>query len=847
MVRRMGVRGRLLLSFLGISAFALIAAAAAMYSFGEVGAVLARITEKRVPATLDSLALSRQAERIVVAAPRLLAVVDPGEQAAISGEIAREVDRLEQLHRGLDGRVDAAILDGLQRDIARMRVNLEQLDDIVAERLTLAAQRQKTTLRVLNTARTARRIAEPGRTLIESKLGEWRSAREDGDSRAVIETAEVTDSLDSLLPQQRAELVVATLTEATLRLASADEPAKLAVLAGPVQRALSQLEAHIGDFPPKLRPRADEQLATFQSGLVGEQGLITLRRRELEALASARAVLEENAAISEQLRAAVEQLVIGARGEMADATSDAASVQRVNASVLIAVVLLSLACSGLIVWLYVDRNLIARLTALSRGMQAVAGGSLRVPLPPSDGYDEIAEMARSLTVFRDTAVEIEDKGLREIETTRQRLVDAIESISEGFAFYDAEDRLQLCNARYRQLLYGGSDIEIEPGMPFEAIVRRAVELGLIREAGDDAQRYLEQRLAQHRDPGAPTLQRRTDGRWVLIAERKVTGGGTVAVYSDVTELKQREIELESANRRTQEAAAEIGRRHRELEVLSSKLAKYLSPQVYASIFAGKQEVKLASQRKKLTVFFSDIEGFTETADKMESEDLTQLLNQYLSEMSRIALEHGGTIDKYVGDALMVFFGDPETRGVKEDALACVNMAIAMQKRMDALGALWRNAGVERPLACRIGISTGYCTVGNFGSEDRMDYTIIGGAVNLASRLEHEAPAGGILISHETYAHVRDKVHCEAVGKIRVRGISDPVATYRAVDLYANLGAARKPLRAELPHLKLDADPERMSIEEREHAITVFREALRRLDGGSAQSDAPRSAPDVDPA
>ena len=288
------------------------------------------------------------------------------------------------------------------------------------------------------------------------------------------------------------------------------------------------------------------------------------------------------------------------------------------------------------------------------------------------------------------------------------------------------------------------------------------------------------------------------------------------------------MELEEANRRTREAAEEIGRKHRELEVLSSKLAKYLSPQVYASIFAGRQEVKLASQRKKLTVFFSDIAGFTETTDQMESEDVTQLLNQYLTEMSRVALEHGATIDKYVGDAIMIFFGDPETRGVKADALACVTMAIAMQKRMRELGALWREGGIERPIGCRIGIHTGYCTVGNFGSEDRMDYTIIGGAVNLASRLENEAPEGGILISYETYAQVRDEVRCEPMGRIQVRGIGHPVATFRVVDRHANLAPGRRPLHADLPHLRLEAEPERMSLEERRQAAALLRDAATRL-------------------
>src|SRR6202008_1982417 len=105
---------------------------------------------------------------------------------------------------------------------------------------------------------------------------------------------------------------------------------------------------------------------------------------------------------------------------------------------------------------------------------------------------------------------------------------------------------------------------------------------------------------------------------------------------------------------------------------------------YSSIFSGQSKVEIASTRKKLSVFFSDIADFTATADELESEELTGLLNQYLTEMAKIALEHGATIAKYVGDAILAFFGDPETRGVKEDAVACVTMAIAMQRRMREL-------------------------------------------------------------------------------------------------------------------------------------------------------------------
>jgi class 3 adenylate cyclase len=139
---------------------------------------------------------------------------------------------------------------------------------------------------------------------------------------------------------------------------------------------------------------------------------------------------------------------------------------------------------------------------------------------------------------------------------------------------------------------------------------------------------------------------------------------------------------------------EVSEKNAQLETLASKLAKYLSPQVYASIFASNQNVQLASQRKKLTVFFSDIVNFTETTDKMESEDLTHLLNHYLTEMSAIALDYGATIDKYIGDAIMIFFGDPESQGVNQDAIACVKMAVAMRKRVEELASEWREAGIE---------------------------------------------------------------------------------------------------------------------------------------------------------
>jgi len=262
--------------------------------------------------------------------------------------------------------------------------------------------------------------------------------------------------------------------------------------------------------------------------------------------------------------------------------------------------------------------------------------------------------------------------------------------------------------------------------------------------------------------------------------------------------------------------------------LASNLAKYLSPQVWESIFSGQQSVTLETRRRKLTVFFSDIRGFTELAEEMEAEALTDLLNNYLNEMARIALQHGGTIDKFIGDSVMVFFGDPETRGSKEDAEAAVSMAIAMRKHMKVLRQQWRSQGITRPLEIRMGLSTGYCTVGNFGAENRMDYTIIGREVNLASRLENAAEAGEILIPHETYSLVKDLVMCRDKGQISVKGFSKPVQIYQVVGLRRDLGAAPSFVEHEVPGFSMYLDTSSIRNNDKEAVVRALEQAARKL-------------------
>jgi class 3 adenylate cyclase len=470
---------------------------------------------------------------------------------------------------------------------------------------------------------------------------------------------------------------------------------------------------------------------------------------------------------------------------------------------------------------YVDPHIIRPVGRITSAMTQLAAGDTSVDIPGRDRGDEIGDMARALGVFRDTAIAVQEANLREIQTTRQRLAEAIESISEGFSLYDAEDRLVISNSRYQQMLYPDMPEMIVPGVTFEDLLRRVVANGLIVDARDDPEAWITERLRRRRTPGPSHIQERSNGRFIMVSEHKTADGGTVAVYSDITELKQRETEL--------------AMKSSELERLAGQLAKYLSPQVYESIFTGRQEVKLQAQRKKLTVFFSDIVDFTATSEKLQPEDLTLLLNEYLTEMAKIALDHGATIDKYVGDAIVIFFGDPETRGVQQDALSCVEMAIAMREKMRELQGHWRDSGIEKPVAIRIGINTGFCTVGNFGSESRMDYTIIGAGVNLAARLESAAEHGGILISYETYALVKDRIHCEPQEPISVKGFSRPVATYRVVDSFERLGRQSDVVRAQQLNLHLEMDAGAMSQSEREEAEAALRQALDRLSSAPSQN------------
>lgn len=262
--------------------------------------------------------------------------------------------------------------------------------------------------------------------------------------------------------------------------------------------------------------------------------------------------------------------------------------------------------------------------------------------------------------------------------------------------------------------------------------------------------------------------------------------------------------------------------------VSRKLIKYLPPQIWESIFSGKRDVKLQTHRKKLTIFFSDIKDFTETTDEMSPDALTEMLNHYFDQMSKIALRYGGTIDKFIGDAILIFFGDPNSQGSKEDALACVSMAVEMRNVMKVLRQKWQSQGIQRPLHVRMGITTGFCHVGNFGSESRMDYTIIGKDANLAARLQAAAQPDEILIAHDTYLLVRDRIMCREKGLVTVKGISKPVQVWTAVDFRRDMGATSSFVEVEMDGFAMHMDINKVRNFEKDKIVQMLEATAKKL-------------------
>ena len=544
--KRLGVRACLILAFVGISCFAVLATVAAMYSFQRVQTLFDKITEERVPTALAAQELSSRVGRILAETPTLLAASIPLDRSQIWSRIGAEIEAIDSLLLSLRNLgFPADTLASLNHVLDSLRSNLFSLYTLVGERIELAKSKSILLDEILKEHEETMAVLGPWIINVNRDVQRLRTAVDDSRLSAADRSTAETELIASLSLLTSLQQILQSVTEIHANLlgaASAEKHERLDLLKLRTlwsMEALGTLATVVGAQPRQL---ILAELEHFRRFAAGENNMPLLRARELTLIGNGEAVQRENARLSREVTESVERVVRDTQLDISQATSQAHAVRTGISITLILIVSLSIASSVLIVWLYVGRNLIARLTALSNSMMEIANGNLRTPLPPVDS-DEIGRMAAALAVFRDTAVEVEEKNLREIAVARQRLVDAIESISEGFALYDKDDRLVMSNSRYRELLHPGMDDISRPGTSFADIIRAAAERGLVSDAEGRIDEWIAQRLAQHRDPTGPHVQRRDKDRWIQISERKTADGSTVAVYTDISELKQHETEL----------------------------------------------------------------------------------------------------------------------------------------------------------------------------------------------------------------------------------------------------------------------------------------------------------------
>jgi class 3 adenylate cyclase len=213
--------------------------------------------------------------------------------------------------------------------------------------------------------------------------------------------------------------------------------------------------------------------------------------------------------------------------------------------------------------------------------------------------------------------------------------------------------------------------------------------------------------------------------------------------------------------------------------LISTLSPYVSHPVLRRLVDTQEAPRASSERRELTIFFSDIRGFTAWTERVEPDEVAARLNEYFSAMTPVVEKHGGTLDKFIGDCVMVFFGAPEA--VEDHAARAVRMAWEMQREVDRLNLLWLQRGYD-VLQIGIGIHTAYVTVGNFGSASFLDYTVIGRGVNLAARIESFAPGGRVLISGRTQSLARGVANTRPFAELQLKGIQEPVPVFEVLSV-----------------------------------------------------------------
>jgi len=368
------------------------------------------------------------------------------------------------------------------------------------------------------------------------------------------------------------------------RAANTPETTEIAQLEAQAQRSIRALDGRLSDLDPDMSLELSAPLRDLRSVVISDVNIFSWIRREIEAKSDIRRLIAENEALSVRLKAAVDRLVAASRGEIASANTEAARVQGLGRNVLLTVAALSLASSFLIVWLYVGRNIVARLTGLSDRMAAIAGGRRDVVID-TRGADEVSAMSRAVEVFRQNAIErdallveradaaarlerLVEERTAEVARREATLRVTFDNMADGVVMFDEALRLAAWNRNFQEIV-GLPDAFLAEPRIYAEYIRYLAERGEFG-AGPDAEAQL-RRYTENADRHYSFERMASDGRVLEVRHNPVPGGGFVLIYADITERKRSEAEIRAARDAAEEASRTIDSAYRELKAAQANL------------------------------------------------------------------------------------------------------------------------------------------------------------------------------------------------------------------------------------------------------------------------------------
>jgi adenylate cyclase len=555
----LGLKGRLQLAFGAITLLVVIATGVGLYAFFQVGRSLQRITEEALPPALAASELSTKAEFIVGVGPALLASNNTDEinrlSASVSGELANGTKVLDQLRRA---DLDKAVLNGIGEVLSNLNSNLALLQATTLEKVSAETKREALVEATFAAHREFDAIWEPLFADMRGKVLRLQRALVSPNESQQDRRAELNNldqAILALLPLEQIRRDFGTTFEIALRASTTNDPRELAEFRNQAQRSIRSIDGLVSDIDPDLSTELFRPIARLRANVRGETNIFGLRQIEIETTAKSKQLIAENIALSARLHNSVEQLVTSSREDIDTAALVAKRAQQFNTNVLLAVSALAVISSFLIVWLYVGRNIVARLTQVSGAMLSIAAGRREFPVPAA-GSDEVAAMGRAVEVFRRNAIEL-DHLLAERANAAIRLEKLVEErtselrrrgaalrvtfdkMEHGVLMFDRELKLAAWNRQVMELL------EL-PQALLESEPRYADYLHFLAERGEygsgDAKAEV-QRLTADIARDYRWERTRPDGTVLEIRHSGLPEGGCIIIYTDITERKRYEEAL----------------------------------------------------------------------------------------------------------------------------------------------------------------------------------------------------------------------------------------------------------------------------------------------------------------